>query len=137
MQKKQTFKKKKKKRILTQKVELIQCLEVIVPNQLLQPHVESISIDGSCLAHTLKPTDPTFLEYAMNTFANKVNNIASTHKRTDIVSDVYKENSLKLYTRVMRGKGCRRKVTATGKISNKLARLSTTKTNCINFWLTS
>ena len=33
--------------------------------------------------YILKPTDPTFLEYAMNTFANKINNTASTHKRTD------------------------------------------------------
>ena len=61
----------------------IQCLGVIVPNYLLEPYVESIFIDGSFLAHILKPTDPTFLEYAMNTFANKVNNTASTHKRTD------------------------------------------------------
>ena len=107
----------RKKLILTQKVQLMQCLEVIVSSQLLEPQVESNSIDVSCFAHTLKPKDPSFLEYAMNTFANKVNNIASTtHKRTDIVVDIYKENSLKLYTRIMRGKGNRHKVSATGKV---------------------
>src|SRR6218665_1146320 len=35
-----------------------------------------------------------------------------THRRNDIIFDVYKENSLKMYTRLIRGKGSRRKVTS-------------------------
>src|SRR6218665_3093686 len=41
---------------------------------------------------------------------------AKTHRRTDITFDVYKENSLKMYTRLIRGKGSRRKVTSQGKM---------------------
>src|SRR6218665_2728763 len=41
---------------------------------------------------------------------------AKTHKRTDITFDVYKENSLKMYTRLIRGKGSKRKVTSQGKM---------------------
>src|SRR6218665_1160002 len=41
---------------------------------------------------------------------------AKTHRRTDIIFDVYKENSLKMYTRLIRGKGSRRKVTSQGKM---------------------
>src|SRR6218665_1296499 len=41
---------------------------------------------------------------------------AKTHRRTDIIFDVYKENSLKMYARLIRGKGSRRKVTSQGKM---------------------
>ena len=77
------------------KAELMHCLESITATQLSQPHVESIAVEGSCLAHTLKPKDPTFQDYAMKTFVDNVNTYARTHRRTDIVFDLYKENSLK------------------------------------------
>src|SRR6218665_1071164 len=100
----------------TQKAEQMQCLESFAATQLSQPEVESIAIDGSCLAHILKPKDPTFQDYAMKTFVHDVNTYAKIHRRTDIVFDVYKENSLKMYTRLIRGKGSRRKVTYQGKM---------------------
>src|SRR6218665_1336517 len=101
----------------TQKAELMQCLESFAATQLSQPeHTESIAIDGSCLAHILKPKDPTFQDYAMKTFVHNVNTYAKIHRRTDIVFDVYKENSLKMYTSLVRGKGSRRKVTSQGKM---------------------
>ena len=95
----------------------MQCLESFAATQLSQPEVESIAIDGSCLAHILKPRDPTFQDYAMKkTFVHNVNTYAKIHRRTDIVFDVYKENSLKMYTSLIRGKGSRRKVTSQGKM---------------------
>ena len=72
------------------------CLESITATQLSQPEVESIAIDGSCLAHILKSRDPNFQDY---TFVHNVNTYAKTHRRTYTVFDVYKENSLKMYTR--------------------------------------
>src|SRR6218665_1597321 len=128
----------------TQKAELMQCLESFAATQLSQPeHTESIAIDGSCLAHILKPKDPTFQDYAMKTFVHNVNTYAKIHRRTDIVFDVYKENSLKMYTSLIRGKGRRRKVTSQGKIircrrTGRISyRMRTTRKSCIHSWLTA
>jgi|SRR6218665_223086 len=52
----------------------------------------------------------------MKTFVHNVNTYAKTHRRTDIGFDVDKENSLKMYTRLIRGKGSRQKVTSQGKM---------------------
>ena len=46
----------------------------------------------------------------------KVTSYASKQKRTDVVFDTYKSNSLKSYTRLTRGRGSRRRVTSEGKV---------------------
>ena len=68
----------------TWKDELMHCLVSIAATRLFQDEVESIAIDWSCFAHTLKPKDPTFQDYAMKTFVRNINTYGRTHRR-DIV----------------------------------------------------
>ena len=98
------------------KTDLLTCLETITPAESVQPVVDSIAIDGSCLAHIVKPKELTFKNYAEKDFVGKVTSYASKQKRTDVVFDTYKSNSLKSYTRLTRGRGSRRRVTNEGKV---------------------
>ena len=49
----------------TNKADLLTCLETITPAESVQPVVDSIAIDGSCLAHIVKPKELTFKNYAV------------------------------------------------------------------------
>ena len=107
----------------TNKADLCTCLETITPAESVQPVVDSIAIDGSCLAHIVKPKELTIKNYAEKDFVGKVTSYASKQKRTDVVFDTDKSNSLKSYTRLTRGRGCRKRVTSEGKMPQKLAQL--------------
>ena len=100
----------------TNKADLLTCLETITPAESVHPVVDSIAIDGSCLAHIVKPKELTFKNHAEKDFVGKVTSNASKQKRTDVVSDTYKSNSLKSCTRLTRGRGSRRRVTSEGKV---------------------
>ena len=95
----------------TNKADLLTSLETITPAESVQPVVDSIAIDGSCLAHIVKPKELTFRNYAGKDFVGKVTSYASKQKRTYVVFDTYKSNSLKSYTRLTRGRGSRRRMT--------------------------
>ena len=100
----------------TNKADLLTCLETITPAESVQPVVDSIAIDGSYIAHIVKPKELTFKNYAEKDFVGKVTSYASKQKRTDVVFDTYKSNSLKSYTRLTRGRGSRGRVTSEGKV---------------------
>jgi len=69
---------------VTQKSELMNCLESTTPSQMDIPAVDSVVVDGSYLTHITKPTHDTFEGYATD-FAARVDVYAKQYSRTDIV----------------------------------------------------
>ena len=56
--------------------------------------------------------------FASNVFNSKIDAFAKTYTRVDVVFDQYKSDSLKSYTREVRGSGERQKVTSNGHVPN-------------------
>lgn len=57
-----------------------------------------------------KQTSKTFGEYARQNFVSYIRREYENQERVDVVFDIYKEDSLKSYTRQDRGTGMRQKV---------------------------
>lgn len=100
------------------KSDIVNCLESLVPipsdiqpgNSLI-PAVEAVILDGAVIVNMLKPgTARTFSDYASQIFLPYIERQLQQVQRLDVVWDEYFDNSLKTFTRSMRGKGCRRRV---------------------------
>ena len=77
-----------------------------------KPQTDVVIVDGSSLVNTVTPkASKTFEEYAQQDILPKVEYYCGSHKRTDIVFDVYHDSSLKSEARSKRGKAIRRRVT--------------------------
>ncbi|KAG7161296.1 putative Glycosyl-transferase for dystroglycan-containing protein, partial [Homarus americanus] len=80
------------------------------------PHVTSIILDGPAVVEMLKPGGSrTFQEYSTAVFIPYIESQLEYRSRLDLVWDCYlKSGSLKATVRCNRGKGIRRRVTASG-----------------------
>ncbi|KAG7177456.1 hypothetical protein Hamer_G016752 [Homarus americanus] len=80
------------------------------------PHVTSIILDGPAIVEMLKPGGRrTFQEYSTVVFIPYIESQLEYRSRLDLVWDCYpKSGSLKATVRCNRGKGIRRRVTASG-----------------------
>lgn len=121
-----------------QKSQLVDVLKdkVVMPDS--EPmDVDCIVVDGSALVNSTPPGSvKTFVAYASENIIPKVQHLSSKYKRTDIIFDVYRDESLKNETRSNRGVGVRRKVTSNSKTPtnwNAFMRNSSNKTELFNF----
>ena len=94
------------------KSDLLQNLEDLVPhhNDFDNPSAEldMVIIDGAAAVNMIQPgTSETFRDYAHEFMNNTRRQFTGLVRRTDIVFDVYKSDSLKADTRKKRGKGIR------------------------------
>lgn len=107
------------------KSDLVSCLEDLVPTPTQNPMpvaqtavppddkpiVDAIILDGAAIVNMLKPgTARTFSEYASQIFLPYITAQLEHVQRLDVVWDEYLQDSLKAYTRSVRGKGSRRRV---------------------------
>ena len=98
------------------KSDLVEILQGQVQLPESKPESDVLIVDGASLVNTVAPKTPkTFEEYAQNDILPLVQNYSHTHKRTDIIFDVYHKTSLKSEARSKRGKAIRRRVTAKSK----------------------
>ena len=94
------------------KSDLLQNLEDLIPhhNDFDNPPVEldMVIIDGAAAVNMIQPgTSETFLDYAHELMNYTRRHFTGLVRRTDIVFDVYRSDSLKADTRKKRGKGIR------------------------------
>jgi len=94
----------------TNKSDLMECLESLVPQPESAPNVDVKIIDGAALVHTLDPKKSkvpvkTFQDYSQLVFLPYLECMLQDVVRLDVVWDVYKEDSLKAQTRQNRGAG--------------------------------
>ena len=100
------------------KSDLLQCLDLKENHQL--PSVDAKFLDGAAIFRMLSPgSAKTFEEYAIKVCNPHILAHLETANRVDIVWDVYRKDSLKSMTRENRGKGVRRRVTASTAIPSK------------------
>ena len=95
------------------KYDILKCLESDFSDSISDavPSTDVVILDGAFIVHSLRPGETsTFQEYAEQVFVPYV--IACL----DILSDVYKQNSLKSSTREVRGSGMRCRVSSITKI---------------------
>ena len=97
---------------ITNKSQLLPCIEDIISPQVTMPEVDALIMDGAAIVHMLPPRNSTiFSEYARNVFLPFLERIlVGINFRLDIVFDVYRPGSLKFSVREMRGQGDRRRV---------------------------
>ena len=119
------------------KSDLVDVLQAKVTLPETKPESDVLIVDGSALVNTVAPRTPkSFEEYARTDILPKVEYYSMTHKRTDIIFDVYHQSSLKAEARCKRGKAIRRRVTATSKTPSNwqsFLRDSTNKTELFHF----
>ena len=86
-------------------------------DQLKTPEVQVKLIDGAAIVNMLKPIpNSTFEEYMTGVFTTYINNQLKDVVRLDLIWDRYLYDSLKGTTREKRGRGVRRRVSATTKV---------------------
>ena len=94
------------------KSDLVDIFQTKVDFPETKPQTDVVIVDGSSLVSTVTPkASKTFEEYAQQDILPKVEYYCGSHKRTDIVFDVYHDSSLKSEARSKRGKAIRRRVT--------------------------
>ena len=65
-----------------------------------EPDADTLVIDGLPRVNTLSPrSSRTFEEYAASDVLSTIQAHSAKHKRTDIVFDVYRSNSVKIETK--------------------------------------
>ena len=94
----------------TNKSDLMECLESLVPQPESAPNFDVKIVGGAALVHTLDPKKSkvpvkTFQDYSQLVFLPYLECMLQDVGRLDVVSDVYKEDSLKAQTRQNRGAG--------------------------------
>ena len=94
------------------KSDLLPCIEV--PETTVNcPAFEVIVVDAAAVVNMLPPgNSKTFLDYANSVFIPHITNQPVCVKRVDLVWDRYIDNSLKTNTRLVRGTGVSRRVSA-------------------------
>ena len=98
---------------LGNKADLLSCLEKCTESVSSRPNVDVTILDGAVVVNFLQPAAAkTFEEYALKIFIPFINNQVQHVSRVDIVWDKYIQNSLKTQARKIRGKGIRRRVSA-------------------------
>ena len=92
------------------KSELVTCLEATVEQQTECPDVELRILDGAALVQVLDPKKARvkvniFGEYAKHVFLPFITKHLHEVSQVEVVWDIYKDASLKAFTRQMRGSG--------------------------------
>ena len=82
----------------TNKSDLMECLESLVPQLESAPNVDGKIVDGAALVHTLDPKKSkvpvnTFQDYSQLVFLPYLEHMLQDVGRLDVVWDVYKEDS--------------------------------------------
>ena len=104
------------------KWDLLQCLDELIPPNDVKTNVESnvdfVVVDGAVLVNMLKPaaTSQTFHDYVIQFMAYIQRQFTATVRRVDVVFDQYRIDSPKAEARKKRGKGIRIRVDGTKKI---------------------
>ncbi len=119
------------------KADLLDCLSLDEKRSTNMPAVDATFIDGAAAVQMMHPgTAKTFQDYADAIFLPYISKYLETAERVDVVWDTYIRNSLKASTRERRGKGIRRRVSATTLLPQKwddFLRVAENKTELFKF----
>ena len=122
------------------KADLLKYLEKKADSPTLSepPQSETVIIDGPAIVNALKSDGGmTFKGYAVNKFTPRISRLLSNVKRTDVVFDVYLEDSLKSTARLHCGQGSRKRIRDIYKVPSNwqsFLRHSENKTELFSFF---